>query len=197
MRKIPNYLENQFDNIFIHYADKYSGYYNRIGLVPNDITTLSFIFGLLSIVMINNKYYIFASNFYLIAYYYDCVDGYMARKYNQITVFGDYYDHITDLIVHGIVTYQIFSVYSKLSSIYNYLPFLLILGYGGVSIHFGCQEIYYNKINSNSKSLNILKKLCPSEDKNEIENIMKISRYFGLGSVVILQFILIILMKYI
>ena len=32
-----------------------------------------------------------------VGYFFDCMDGHFARKYNMVTEFGDMYDYITDL----------------------------------------------------------------------------------------------------
>jgi len=53
--------------------------------------------------------------FYLIQYNFDSVDGYHARRKNMITEFGDHYDHITDLIVTGILLYMIYKRYKKIN----------------------------------------------------------------------------------
>ena len=34
----------------------------------------------------------------LIFYFMDCLDGHFARKYNMVTVFGDYFDHFVDIL---------------------------------------------------------------------------------------------------
>ena len=36
--------------------------------------------------------------FAVLRWYFDYADGILARKYNQVTTFGDYYDHANDLI---------------------------------------------------------------------------------------------------
>ena len=48
----------------------------------------------------------------MLGYYFDCIDGPMARKYNMVTVFGDYYDHGTDIICFTLVNYYYFTLYN-------------------------------------------------------------------------------------
>jgi phosphatidylglycerophosphate synthase len=39
----------------------------------------------------------------MFGYFLDCVDGNLARKYNQTSVFGAYFDHLSDLTVHTLL----------------------------------------------------------------------------------------------
>ena len=61
------------------------------------ITTVGFASSLLGSYYLYN-YKIWKFVLYTFAYLCDCMDGYMARKYKLETKFGDYYDHVTDVV---------------------------------------------------------------------------------------------------
>ena len=52
MRKIPKNLENPIDNVIIDACETMSTFFKNLHLNPNDITTLSLIFGILSIIFL-------------------------------------------------------------------------------------------------------------------------------------------------
>ena len=49
--------------------------------------------------MLCNNNYILACIYYFISYFFDVLDGIYAREYNMVSEFGDYYDHIKDIVV--------------------------------------------------------------------------------------------------
>ena len=62
MRKIPREYENPIDNINLDFAEFMCPYFKVLNLTPNDLTTISFIFGLLSV------YFWFASIFLTLSF---------------------------------------------------------------------------------------------------------------------------------
>ena len=94
MRKIPKTLENPIDNIIIEDSENISSLFYKYKLTPNYVTSLSNISALIVIIFLLNSNYYFASFFVMVAYFFDCLDGHIARKYKQTSKFGDYYDHI-------------------------------------------------------------------------------------------------------
>ena len=103
------------------------GYKNN--LTPNFFTTVSFSFQLSSIYFLKNYNPILFSFLYMLGYYFDCIDGPMARKYNMVTVFGDYYDHGTDIICFTLVNYYYFTLYNLLNQPFILLSYIL-MSYG-------------------------------------------------------------------
>jgi phosphatidylglycerophosphate synthase len=119
------------------------------GYKPNHITTLSFLSQLLAVSYLleyDTKTY---SIFYFLGYYFDCIDGPMARKHNMVTVFGDWYDHITDIFCFIWVIYIYISQYALLENtaicIISSIYFFGLIGY------VGCQEKIYNKNNKEAQ----------------------------------------------
>jgi phosphatidylglycerophosphate synthase len=154
-------------------------FYN-LGLTPNMVTTLSIVFGLLAAYAIMQDQLGLAALGWLIAYYLDCVDGKLARKYQMVSKFGDLYDHIGDLLKFIAVLYALF--YSKKEKTTDkqwfYLFIILILGMLQV-VHMGYQECIYNK-KEESEYLNIVRLLCVDEEN--AETIIHFTKYFGCGT---------------
>ena len=89
--------KNLIDNQISQLTQILNPYFYNLGFTPNMLTGLSFLFMLLSVLMFYKDYRILAVLFYIINYYFDCADGNMARKYNMVSKFGDFFDHITDI----------------------------------------------------------------------------------------------------
>lgn len=180
MRKITYEYENPFDNYLIGLSEITSPYAYSIGMNPNMITTLSNIACIITILLLLNANYYLAAFFLLVSYYFDCMDGHMARKYNMVTVFGDYYDHISD-------SFKIFGVlftlyYINKDKFLKVLPIIIML-FILMSAHLGCQELYYDS--NESYTLEPTKMMCPvnkNDDKNVIKNTLLSIKYFGCGT---------------
>ena len=73
--------ENPIDRFFIKAVDMVSPFAYRVGATPNMITTLSIVAGLMAAraVSLGNQKPSFAL-WALLAYFFDCLDGHMARN---------------------------------------------------------------------------------------------------------------------
>ncbi len=173
-RKLPENLECPIDNLVYKVVEPLSDMFHSLSATPNQITSLSLIFGLIAIYFLvkrNITYFVIA---YIVSYILDCVDGYYARKYEMCSEFGDFYDHIKDITIIAFVIYIIFKhcLHKR-----KYIPILIILFVMYMSLfQMGCQQLCANCGTSNSNSINGLKKLCPSR------NWIKITRLFGVGT---------------
>jgi len=116
---------------------------------PNIITTLSFISQLISINYLLKFQPMTFSFFYFLGYYFDCIDGPMARKYNMVTLFGDWYDHITDMICFSWIIYILINQYSLLE--HNFICIILLVYLLGLIGYVGSQEKIYNKNNKDKQ----------------------------------------------
>ena len=73
-------------------------FWHELGFTPNDLTTFGVGTSALAL------YFMYTGNFHgvlpfaLLRWYFDYADGILARKYDQVTVFGDWYDHMNDLV---------------------------------------------------------------------------------------------------
>ena len=185
MRKIDEKYENPIDHIFLLISESLCPIFYSLNFNANGITTLSLIFGLISIYYLYTGKVIMFMISYIISYFFDCMDGHYARKYGCITTFGDYYDHIKDMLIFIGILITIFLKY-KLSvktiivcSIILCILSILMLA------HIGCQEKIYSS--DESPSLNKLIKLCPNDPTESI----KYTRYFGIGTYNIIILIII------
>jgi phosphatidylglycerophosphate synthase len=180
MRKIPNEYENPIDNYIINAADYIVPTIYKGGFDPNTITSLSSITCIIVIILLFQANYYLAAFFLIVSYFFDCLDGHLARSYNMVTVFGDYYDHISDFLKIFFVLLTLYYINStkffKIFPIFILITILMI-------VHFGCQELYYNS--SESQTLEFTKILCPVNDKNNITQVtdaIKLTKYFGCGT---------------
>jgi phosphatidylglycerophosphate synthase len=150
------------------------------------LTTFSLVAGLYAAYMIYTGNFAIAGVLYMVAYYFDCADGKFARKFNMTSKFGDYYDHISDIIK---LIFTLYALYVTNPKYFNNLiviaPLLVLL----LCIQMGYQEIIYDK--DDSGSLHSLKKLV-ERDSNPEETI-KYTKYFGCGSINLIIAIIIFL----
>jgi len=180
MRKIPKELENFIDNIVIDTADLFVKPLKKFNFTPNELTTISLIMG------ISAAYFLYigetkkASFLFMSAYLFDCIDGHYARTMNMCTVFGDYYDHFSDMFKYLLILYVL---YIKYNDIFKKYIYVILIASGLSFVHLGCQEIYYGK--DHSISLSIFKGLCPNNNNNII-SILNLTKYFGVGSLMML-----------
>lgn len=190
-RKIESEFENPVDNLFIKISEVISGPLVKIGVTPNMITTLSFICGLISVYLLYKDHYLWSGSLFVLGYFFDCMDGYIARKYNMISKFGDLYDHYTDIIVN--ISLLIVFMCKKMDTKLKVILFILIFIFIFCSLtHLGCQEKHYELIekkNSKDGILYNLVKLCKRKE------MIGITKYFGTGSYTIFIFLIIVFYK--
>lgn len=188
MKKIPNHIDNPIDNILIGICEYICEFFHKTGHTPNMITTYSLIFGLLSCYFINQKKLLLFSVFYFLSYFFDCLDGHYARKYDMATDLGDMYDHAKDALVLILVLYITYK--NSYHNINGLIIIVIFLSIFLSLVHLSCQE---NNCDDKFKDKNngyfhLFMSLCGKK-----ENIYW-TRYFGTGT---LTTILILLICYI
>ena len=142
VNKIPEYLDNPVDNKIFKHIDMYLPLLNKYNITPNHLTAISLLFG------VSASYFLYYDNFLLagltwfIAYYFDCADGKMARAYNMVTRFGDYFDHGSDAFKCILIIYVIYLKLKgkKITKLIILIFVLLVINTMLVLSHFGCQE---------------------------------------------------------
>lgn len=181
-RKIPEYLENPIDNLLIKYGvNNIKHFFFKLGFTANDITTLSLIFGLISVYLFKQNFYISSSIIMFIAYFFDVMDGNFARTYNMQSNFGDMYDHVKDTIIIILIS---FLILTNKKTNFNFKLISVIIGFLLLIpslIHLGCIEKYVEEFTTDiivqkSQFLKPLQKYC--KDKT----FMKRMRFFGTGT---------------
>lgn len=181
--KMHDSLEDPVSHFFYDISDIISPYLCKLGITPNQITTVRFILiiGVFTYCF-KNKMYNCAAMSYIVAYFMDCLDGHMARKYNMGTEFGDYYDHIADIISEFLVLYYILN---DLNDEFKWVMIIILLSLVISLVQNACEERYlqYMDIDTYSKSLSPISCLCPESlvSDDDLESFMEYSRLFGVG----------------
>jgi phosphatidylglycerophosphate synthase len=188
MSKLDNKYNNPVDVLCEKIYEPFMEPLHRIGVTPNILTTASMLCGLYSAKLIWDQRPKEAALFFALNYLFDCMDGYMARRFKMESHFGDWYDHITDWLTFGLVGYALFknNTYCKKTGI----PCLIIFGFLIVNTMkwFGCQEKVYN--NEIGESISLFKKLC-----NDPETDLLNTKYFGVGTITVFVICLIYFSK--
>jgi phosphatidylglycerophosphate synthase len=191
MRKIPHQYENPIDNIILHIADIVQPFFYKLGFGPNTLTTISLVFwicGLYFFIIDKKHYTYYVILFMFLSYCFDCFDGHFARSYNMVTVFGDYYDHLSDFVKIILLIYIVYVKYeSKFVVVFVFMLFWLVL----LFIHLGCQELYYG---NPSDTMYLLKYIC-FFNINNVTKYMNITRYVGCGTWQLILFLCVIYLK--
>ena len=178
-RKIPEHMDNPFDSLILSYIDPISDILRNCSphIIPNMITTVGLFVGIASIYCLEKEYYVYAFGLYLLCYFFDCLDGHYARKYNMVTRFGDYYDHFRDLFVNVSVGCLIWKKLETKELRDVYIISIIIFGLGVLS-HLGCQE-QNSQLAENNDCLSLLKPLIKHKEY------IYYTRYSGNGTFII------------
>ncbi len=193
VNKLPNEYDNIFDIYIYKFIDAHMHIYKQLGLTPNMLTTLSLISGITSAYMIYNKKYKLAGILFFIAYYFDCVDGKFARKYNMVSKFGDYYDHVSDTIKFLLVMYLLYKDNTNRFKTFGVVIILLVVL---CFYHLGCQQgLYNNNNNTNTKSESPSLDILEPNKESSLSNIHA-TKYFGCGTLFLTMSLIIFFWNY-
>lgn len=153
---MPSYSKNLEDPLDLYIFRKIANILvdplHKMGLSPSNITTISLFFSFLSPVFYLYNHLIIAVFFYFIYYVLDCVDGQVARKYNQCSFFGAVYDWNKDHIV-GLI----FLITFLLKSDY-YAVFTILVLIFPMLLHIGTLDAVSNFEKTKSFEINYLEK---------------------------------------
>ena len=180
-------MEGPIDIFCLNIAEKLAPFFYKLGHTPNMVTTYSLLSALASLYLLYNGNVFGFVGFSSASYIFDCVDGYMARKYNMITEFGDMYDHFTDFIgFFGTLVVAFFRYgWEKIK------PILLILFILGVLMltYLGCAQQYHNS-GSMKETLDFWRILAFSKETH------KWARYFSCGTFKLATILAIVYLEY-
>lgn len=161
--------EGPMDTFLYKICENVSEFFYNTGHTPNTITTYSFILGLIA------AYFYYHDNIFLFAicfigsYFFDCLDGYIARKYNMKSDFGEIFDSISDGTVIILLLYIVYIKHH--SKIFNRPSLLIIFGIFVVllNLELSCQEKIINNENPTDFK-GTLRSFCPETivDKNNV-----------------------------
>ncbi len=193
MSKVPPELENPIDMFYLNMCDKVSPTFYNYGFTPNMITTISLLSTIIVILLLLTANYILAAIFVLIAYFFDSLDGYYARKYNMTSKFGAAYDSFTDNC--GLIAILITMYYINPTKFYHVVP-VIIIAWLLALMQIGCQDLYFGKnedhISFFCKNLCIAKK----DDKNDLYNKLQYVRFFSFGTFTLIVALCILYYKF-
>lgn len=120
---------------------------HNLGFKPNHVTIMSILFSIVSFFYYFNNNLSSTLFFYFLAYLMDCIDGRMARKYNQGSIFGMILDSTSDVLCNLPFLFMILykTIYSivRIGVILNfkfYLCILLLIICFYFSVAFGINE---------------------------------------------------------
>lgn len=90
--------DSPYDNVvYKHLSNKSAILFHKLGLTPNGITFIRLLLVILLGVLIYRGSNVFLLiTIFTVSFYLDCVDGTMAKKYNQASDFGASFDSFTD-----------------------------------------------------------------------------------------------------
>jgi phosphatidylglycerophosphate synthase len=194
MRKIPVEYENPIDNIMYDLSEIVSPTFHSFGFTPNMVTTLSNISAIIVIILLLEAKYVWSAIFLMIAFFFDCLDGHLARKYKQFSKFGDYYDHASDVIKTVLLLYVLYlklkPKYNKNKGIIIFIIIIFIILNILTFAHFGCQEqiLKENKNQFESDTLKITENFIFTDCYEQL----KISKYFSCGTNILFLVIVIL-----
>jgi hypothetical protein len=175
-RKITSDHEAILDDYLISACEPVSTKLHDISFTPNMITTIGLVMGILSILFLWKKHYMLSFVFLWLCYWFDCLDGYYARKYKMETQFGDYYDHFRDIFV---ISIMVILLTIKLQSPYRYFFIAtIVMCMYFVMVQMSCQEKVSKYKNAN-KTLDVFDNICPSD------GFIRYSRIAGCGTLIL------------
>lgn len=194
--KVHETLEDPISQIYYDISDMISPELHNMGITPNMITYTRFLMIIIAFFYFFKKgNYKIVAVIFMIAYFGDCLDGHLARKYNMDTDFGDYIDHISDALATIISLYFIIHNLDKKN---DWVIFTIAVMLTLNISHIACEERYLDVIGMSRKSdsLSVIQVFCPKkliEDK-DLEKFAEFIRFFGFGTYVL--FISIILWNF-
>ena len=182
--KLPSELDNPIDSFLYSLLPPVSEWAHRNCLTPNHITTVSLLGGLLAIYGLKSRRPLVFVIGYVIAYVGDALDGYVARKYDQCTEFGDYYDHVKDTLVHIVLfvcLYQLAVQKNARWVVGVLLTFMLVaLWHLKLMDDFHCEQ---HPDSAPSRTIHVIQRVMPEcLTSGGVVNGLLRTRFLGLGT---------------
>lgn len=145
------------DGLYSKFVYETLPFWHAIKVTPNILTTFGLISSIACVYFIYKRNTPLAILFLLLRMYFDYADGLTARRYNQTTKIGDWYDHIVDVCFFSI---PLLIVLFMTKHRWLYLIPVIIFMFTTV-INIGCIEKLYNeKTGNGGKSLEIVQNFC-------------------------------------
>jgi phosphatidylglycerophosphate synthase len=143
------------------------------------ITTIGNVFRIAVVWLIWNGKFLLAAALWFISYYFDCLDGYVARKYKMMSKFGSLYDHVSDILF--ICLTLLLLLYLRHRFIKFWLPSIILL-FAATFLFYSIQESYYDSNEEMDGLVNFLINIYPKVSKEDSIILLKYARWFGPGT---------------
>lgn len=138
--KLPRHLENPIDDLLMVLVEPLLGPLVAAGVTPNMVTWASAAAAAGSIAACFKGRAGLAAGLWVAGYALDIVDGFMARRYNMVTPYGDRLDHATDVLGYaGLIAFVAWRLFRQNPKIFWPLAVELLLVTGSL-YHLQCQE---------------------------------------------------------
>lgn len=176
MDKLPRNLENPIDNVLLAWSARLGPPLRATGHTPNQITTYSLVAGVLAAAALHRGAVGWFSALYAAAYFLDCADGQYARRYGMVSVFGDWYDHVSDAVKLLCIGAAAAARYAVGPADCAVMGALLV----ATCTHMGCQQQYHQRhrgASGGGETLDGLQPLCPAHSA-----MLPRTRWFGMGT---------------
>ena len=178
MTKLNNEISDNIDIVLYNIADKMSLILrknNHIKVTPNLITLIRLIIGIKVVDLMNKGRNQYAAILFFLWYFLDCLDGHYARKYDMVTVFGDYFDHLVDTWLVSII---LLNIYNRISGLQLCLLIIMLIG---LVVFVGCQERILGLSNKDVPSLTTLQNTCPEKKPPKVNKLLKLMKNLFIG----------------
>lgn len=187
--KLPPELDNPIDVQIYEFCEFTSDWFYNHGFTPNMITTIGNVFRIVVLWLIWNGRFLLAAALWFISYYFDCLDGYVARKYKMTSKFGSLYDHVSD----GVFGSSIIALLLYLRRRFALLLILLLIPLMVLCVAYCvAQNSYYSTSeNEGDVLINSYYKLFPLVSKEESVKLLSHLKWFGVGTITVAYVIII------
>jgi phosphatidylglycerophosphate synthase len=156
-------IDCSYDNIVYNkICPKIAPYIGNLGITPNMITTLTLIIRSVLLYLLFNKFFnnyrfIFFILIWNITNITDALDGYIARKYNMGSEFGQKYDSFVDdfsyIILFIVLFKNIFN--SNIKNKYLKIIIFVLILIDLFAINLSFTKLQFSKVNNNREDLDI------------------------------------------
>ena len=174
--KLPPELDNPLDTLYYRVCEYTSEFFHKHGFTPNMITTIGNVFRIMTLYLMYKRRFRLAAVVWLFAYYFDCLDGYVARKYKMASKWGSMYDHVSDEIFSVLIIVAIWRINPKL---FVWFLAIIILYYIPFLYFYSLQQSYYQDDTHTGLDMVIVYSMFPKTTKTNAHRILPYMRYFG------------------
>ena len=156
--------------ILRYFCEPVAPLFRATGHTANSISVYGLFFTIGSLYYLAQDHMIRFTIYFWIAYLFDCLDGYYARKYNMVTELGDLFEHVRDLI--SLVLTALICCLQYVVT--QRIMFLTVLANLATGLHVACTQ--KNHVDRDYvETLDLLQILCFDN------NISSMAPHYGVG----------------